>query len=56
MDEGRWQHPIHARGIRSPQYFGGHVDGKLTDKKIRAYILAGYYGTEARERLLKGDQ
>lgn len=42
----KWQHPIHARGVRSPA-FGTAITGKiLSDKKVHAYAKAGWYGTE----------
>lgn len=45
-----WIHPIHARGIKSPQFDGS--TGPLTDRKITSYILEGKYGEEARDALI----
>jgi hypothetical protein len=46
-----WTHPIHARGIKSPQY--DCAAGFLTDKKIDEYILRGRYGEEAQKALIE---
>ena len=45
-----WIHPIHARGIKSPQY--DCITGPLTDRKLNSYILEGKYGEEARDQLI----
>lgn len=51
MKRDSWKHPIHARGIRSPQFFGGHIRGQLTDRQIAKYLREGFY--EARGVYLK---
>jgi hypothetical protein len=48
----RWIHPVHARGVKSPQFDG--ASGPLTDKKIDEYILRGHYGEELQKVLLEG--
>ena len=55
MGETDWQSPFHLSfphgkpqsGIRGSSIFGGHVSGKLKDKKIHEYALKGFYGAEA---------
>jgi len=47
----RWIHPIHAKGVKSPQFDG--AIGLLTDKKIDEYILRGHYGEERKTELLE---
>lgn len=48
-------HPIHARGVRSPNRSLGFVGAALTDAKIEDYIRKGYYGTEKQRELLALD-
>jgi N-glycosylase/DNA lyase len=59
LGESWWQSPAHqttieidtrdgvkrrsVAGIRSPNYFGGHVKGILTDRAIKKYIENGTY-------------
>lgn len=38
-----WQHPIHARGIKSQDMSRCHVGDELTDLKIKQYALRGRY-------------
>lgn len=45
----KWTHPIHAKGIKSPQFDG--ATGPLTDKRIDTYILRGHYGEERQKAL-----
>lgn len=55
MHKGRkdpsWRHPVHARGIKSPQFSGATTP--LTNKKIDQYILQGRYGEEEKNRLIE---
>ncbi len=44
-------HPAHAKGLRSPNLSGGS-NKPLTDRRIKAYILAGRYGEEMRQNEL----
>lgn len=44
----KWQHPSHAR-LRSPR-FDAVATRPLTDKRIRHYMLKGFYGPEAQAR------
>ncbi len=46
----RWLHPIHARGVRSPNL--PVTLGRLTDRKITQYARDGRYGVEAQARAL----
>lgn len=46
----RFIHPAHSRGLRSPSLSFGQFT-ELTDKKIKAYTLAGRYGEEAKRKL-----
>lgn len=46
-----WQHPIHAKGVKTSTLFGSHVRGPLTDKQIDAYVRQGFYGTEMQDAL-----
>lgn len=51
--QSKWIHPIHGRGIRSPD-LASLVKGKpLTDKRIKHYILSGRYGEEAQQNATK---
>lgn len=46
----KWIHPLHAKGVKSPQFDG--AIGPLTDKKIDEYILRGHYGEELKAALI----
>lgn len=46
-----WTHPIHARGIRSPQ-IGVRGAKLLTNKMIDQYAREGRYGTAAQTTAL----
>lgn len=50
-----WLHPIHARGIRSPN-FAVRGDKLLTDKRIHEYAKTGRYGEEAQASALAKDK
>jgi hypothetical protein len=47
----RWIHPIHGRGIHSPNLSDSRVGSKpLTDARILKYIREGKYGEELQEK------
>lgn len=47
----RFIHPQHSRGLRSPGFHSPLTE--LSDRKIRNYILAGKYGEDKKQALIK---
>jgi hypothetical protein len=45
-----WQHPEHAKGIKSPKIFDTIIGSPLTDKKIERYLRSGFYSNRNRYR------
>lgn len=43
MNKTHWTHPVHARGVKSPQ-FNTAPSTILTDEKILQYAAKGFYG------------
>lgn len=49
-------HPIHARGLRSPDLTRLVCRGRLTDADIHRYALTGRYGKERQEEARRADK
>lgn len=54
--KSRWTHPIHARGVRSPDFKTATVKGVLTDAQIHKYAKLGHYGTENQSAAIAADK
>lgn len=49
----KWTHPIHARSIQSPDLARLSRGKRLTNRKIKEYILEGKYGPDAQQIALE---
>lgn len=48
-----WIHPIHARGVQSPDLARLSRGKRLSNRKIKEYILEGRYGPDAQTAALE---
>ena len=45
-NQNDWTHPVHGRGVKSPDFSRGIIGALLTDARIHHYALAGRYGSD----------